>query len=280
MLGAHVSAAGGVDLAPERGHAIGCRAIQIFSRNQNRWDSPPISPETATAFRSNLKKYHISFAVTHDSYLINLCAPDQEKRRRSLAAFRDELMRAHQLGIGHVVMHPGSHLQEGETWGIREIGASINQLLGELDFDDVKIALEITAGQGTNLGYRFEHLRDMIALVKSPERMGICFDTCHGFAAGYELRTAAGWESTWEEFDRVIGLERLSLFHLNDSKKPFSSRVDRHANIGDGEIGLECFAMLMRDSRFVKTPKILETPDGDEKWADELKLLKRLSDNR
>jgi deoxyribonuclease IV len=279
MLGAHVSAAGGVDLAPARGHEIGCRAIQIFSRNQNRWNSPEISQERAEAFRTAIKENGIEFANTHDSYLINLCAPDPEKRKMSLIAFKDELWRAHQLGISHVVMHPGSHLKEGEEWGIREIAGSINQVLSELEFDDVNIALENTAGQGTNLGFRFEHLRDIIAQVKTPERMTVCFDTCHAFAAGYELRTTEGWESTWADFDRIVGLKRLALFHVNDSKKPLGSRVDRHHNLGDGEIGLKCFEMLMQDSRFEGVPKILETPNGDEKWADEIRLLASMRNN-
>ena len=278
MLGAHVSAAGGVDLAPARGHDIGCQAIQLFSRNQNRWHSPVISPERASAFRSAVKENGILFANTHDSYLINLCAPDPEKRKLSLAAFKDELLRAHQLGISHVVMHPGSHLKEGEEWGISEIAGSINQVLAELDFDDVNVALENTAGQGTNLGFRFEHLRDIIAQTESPERMNVCFDTCHAFAAGYELRTAEGWENAWADFERTIGIDRLALFHVNDSKKPFGSRVDRHANLGEGEIGLECFKMLMQDSRFAGVPKILETPNGDEKWTDEIRLLAQFRD--
>ena len=174
-------------------------------------------------------------------------------------------------------MHPGSHLKEGEDWGIGEIAGSINQVLAELDFDDVNIALENTAGQGTNIGFKFEHLRDIIAQTEQQERMAVCFDTCHAFAAGYELRTAEGWATTWEEFDHVIGLDRLALFHVNDSKKPLGSRVDRHANLGEGEIGLECFSMLMQDERFSGIPKILETPNGDEKWAAEIKLLKSMN---
>ncbi len=278
MLGAHVSTAGGVDRAPARGREIGCSAIQIFSRNQNRWSSPAIPPETAAAFRELLPQNGIHFACTHDSYLINLCTPDPDNRRKSKAAFADELRRAHQLGIGQVVMHPGSHLKEGEEWGITEIAGSLDEVLAELDFDDVKVALENTAGQGTNLGYRFEHLRDIIAQVKQPERFSICFDTCHAFAAGYEINDAAGWETTWTEFDTRIGLERLALFHVNDSKKILGSRVDRHANLGEGELGLEAFRLLMSDPRFATTPKILETPNGDEKWAGEIKLLAGLRD--
>ena len=279
MVGAHVSIAGGVQNAPLNATNIGCNAIQIFSKNQTRWQSPPIPEESLEAWRENREQHKIEFVVIHDSYLINLSAPDSEKREKSIAAFLDEMDRAHQLEIPWLLTQPGSHMKEGEEWGIHENADSINRILDECLWDDVNIVLETTAGQGTNLGYRFEHLRDIIAGVKQQDRMRVCVDTCHIFAAGYELRTRDGYEKTFEQFDRNIGLDRLVNFHVNDSKKPLGSRRDRHDHIGDGEMGLEPFRMLMNDPRFKGIPKILETPGGDDGYRRNLETLRSLRMN-
>lgn len=276
MVGAHVSTAGGVQNAPKNADHIGCNVIQIFSKNQTRWQSPPISDKSLEGWKKNREKFNIEFVVIHDSYLINLSAPDPEKREKSVAAFMDEMERAHQLEIPWLLTHPGSHLNEGEEWGIRENAASINRILAEFPHDDVNIVLETTAGQGTNLGYKFEHLRDIIAQVEQPERLAVCIDTCHIFAAGYELRTEDGYQQTFMDFDRIIGLDRLVNFHINDSRKPLGSRRDRHDHIGEGEIGLEAFRMLMNDPRFTRIPKILETPGGEDDYPRNLETLRSL----
>ena len=275
LLGAHMSVAGGVELAPERGREATCEAIQIFVKNKSQWQGKPITREQARDFRANLGNCGIKAALAHDSYLINLCATDPENLRKSIAGTIDELERCHQLRLPHLVMHPGSHLGAGAADGIVKIAESLNHCLAQTRGQKTAILLETTAGQGTNLGWRFEELGEMIRLVRAKTRIGVCLDTCHVFAAGYDIRTAAGWRRTMREFDRVVGLDRLRAFHLNDSKRELGSRVDRHAHIGEGHLGLEAFRAIVRSRRFRDAPAVLETPKGPD-MREDLENLARL----
>ncbi len=276
ILGAHISTAGGVDKAPARSEPLGITAIQIFTKNQRQWVAKPLPDDEIQAWHKEVKKYNITHAISHDSYLINLCAPDPEKLEKSLNSMTDELERAEALGLSHVVAHPGSHLKEGEEWGVEKIAESISELHRRLPGYKAKIALENTAGQGTNLGYSFEQLAKMIELSQENDRLAICFDTCHAFSAGYDIHTEEAYEKTWSEFDRIIGRDRLAAIHLNDTKKPLGSRVDRHEQIGDGLLGEETFRMLMNDERLLKIPAFLETPGGEERYAVDLDYLRSL----
>jgi len=276
-LGVHVSISGGVEHVFARGEAIGCRAIQIFTKNASQWQGKPISAASAAAFRANREKSPIGPVIAHDSYLINLAAPDEGKWQQSKAAFLDELKRCALLGIEALVMHPGAALESGEEAGLQRIAAAFREIFAAAPAG-VRVLLETTAGMGSHLGWRFEQLARIIDLVPQHD-FGVCFDTCHVFAAGYDFATAAGYEEVMGEFDRVIGCNRLHLFHLNDSKKPCGSRVDRHEHVGQGCIGEVAFACLMRDPRFAAVPKILETPPGDDNEFDlrNLALLRRLA---
>lgn len=276
ILGAHVSVAGGVDKAPGNAKSFDIRAIQIFTKNQRQWKAKPIDPKEVERWFAELKKHHIIHTVSHDSYLINLCAPDREKRAKSIDAMTDELERAEMLGLSHVIAHPGSHLKEGEPWGIKTIAESLDEVHTRLPGYKVKIALENTAGQGTNLGYRFAQIGEMVRQTREHERLAVCFDTCHATSGGYDLSTDNGYEQTWDEFDREIGLDRLQVFHLNDTKKPLGSRVDRHDQIGEGLLGLEPFRRLLNDPRFIDVPGILETPEGENGYAQDLQRLRSL----
>lgn len=276
-LGVHASIAGGIEKALPRAEALDCGAVQIFTKNASRWQSKPLAEENIAAFRAAAAKSPINHIFVHDSYLINLAAPDDEKWQKSQAAFFDELERCAALGVAGLVIHPGAHLDTGEEQGLERIATAFRQILKQVP-DGVQILLETTAGMGSHLGWRFEHLARIIELVPQHD-FGVCFDTCHVFAAGYDLSTPEGYNATMEEFERLIGCERIQLFHMNDSKKPRGSRVDRHEHIGQGEIGTEGFACLMQDARFVQTPKILETPQGDEHEHDlrNLALLRQLA---
>ncbi len=277
LLGAHVSVAGGVQNAPERGRAIAADAIQIFSANQNRWHSPPLTEDNITGFRSGMGQDRPRVSVTHDSYLINLCAAEEGKRRRAVGAFIEEMDRSEALGIDYIVFHPGAHMGAGIETGCALVAESLNHALEQRPDHKVKLLVEITAGQGTTVGHSFEQIAHILEQVKYPERMGVCFDTQHAFAAGYDLRTADGWNQVMERFDALIGLERLLVFHLNDSKKAHGSRVDRHESIGEGLLGLMPFWCLVNDQRFSDTPAILETPvDDTAEYGQELKLLRSL----
>ncbi|HEB83481.1 MAG TPA: deoxyribonuclease IV [Bacteroidetes bacterium] len=276
ILGAHVSTAGGVENAPGNAARFGIRALALFTRNQRQWKAKPLSPDSIARFREERDRHGITHCVSHDSYLINLCAPDPEKLTLSIDALTDEVERAEQLGLSHVVAHPGSHLKRGEEWGIETIAHSLSEVHRRLPGCGAKIALEITAGQGTNLGYRFEQIARMIELSEENERLAVCFDTCHAYSAGYDLLSAEGYEKTWEEFDRLIGLERLQVIHLNDTRKPLGSRVDRHDQIGDGLLGLEPFRRMVNDPRFTGLPGILETPQGEGGYAEDLRRLRSL----
>lgn len=260
LLGAHMSIAGGVSKSIERGLSIGCTAIQIFTGFNNRWHSKPIPDEELQNFQRQRSRIGIIFA--HNNYLINLASPDPEISRRSYGSMLDEMQRASFLDIPFLVIHPGSHLGSGEKAGLLRIARHLDNLFAENDNSRIRILLETTAGQGSNLGYRFEHLAEVISSVHYPERIGVCFDTCHAFAAGYDLRTPDGYQKTFEEFDRLIGTSRILAFHLNDSKHEHGSRKDRHEHIGQGSLGISAFRLLLNDERFTGIPMVIETPKG------------------
>ncbi len=271
-LGAHMSIAGGLHKAVERGLEAGCGVIQVFTQNSNQWKGKNISESDISLYRERLEASGIRQVVSHDIYLINLAAPPGEVREKSLAGFCEEMARCARLGIDRIVMHPGAHLGDGEETGIMRIVEAFDSLLQKVPEFNGLVLLENTAGQGSNLGYRFEHLRDIRDRSGFPHRFGICFDTCHAFAAGYDITTAHGYEYVFREFDRVLGLENIAAFHCNDSKKGLNSRVDRHEHIGQGAMGLSAFRFLMNDERFARIPKILETPKGDDNEMDALNL--------
>jgi len=271
-LGAHMSISGGVHLAPGRGMAAGCGVIQVFTTNANQWRGKMPTDSDVALFREKRAESGLLDIVSHDIYLINLASAPGEVRDKSMIAFQEEMRRCARLGIDKIVMHPGSHLGEGEDTGIRRIVDSFNELFSSTPEFTGKVLLENTAGQGTNLGFRFEHLQAIIQESAFPDRFAVCLDTCHAVAAGYELRTPAGYDAAFAEFDRLIGLDRIACFHLNDSKKGLGSHVDRHEHIGKGELGLEPFRMLLNDSRFVTVPKVLETPKGDNDEMDLVNL--------
>lgn len=281
LLGAHTSISGGVSKAVDLADKLGFSAMQIFTKNNNRWFQKKLDEKEISSFRSKLKKSNIRFAVSHDSYLINLCAVNRTILEKSRKAFLDELERCELLGIPHLNFHPGAHLGAGEEDGIKKIAESINIVHEKTKEYSVSSMLETTAGQGTTIGYRFEQLREIIDLVEDKDRMTICIDTAHIFAAGYNIKESKSYIKVIKEFDEIIGLERLKCFHMNDSKKPLGSRVDRHEHIGKGFIGLEGFSNIMNDKKLVKIPKILETPKGKELLEDleNLKVLKSLIKN-
>jgi deoxyribonuclease-4 len=274
LLGAHMSINGGVYTAHERGMRVGCTTIQLFTKNNTQWTSRPLSEEDIDKYKRLARKSRIRPVVAHSSYLINLCAKDRLILKKSREAFRDELWRCEKLGIPHLVFHPGAHVGQGEEEGIKLIAESLNILHDETSGYHVKSILEATAGQGTTLGYRFEQLRKIIDLVENRQRMRVCVDTCHLFAAGYDIKSEHGYERTFREFDAIIGLKRLVVFHVNDSKRELGSHVDRHEHIGKGRIGNTAFRLLMNDPRFVSIPKILETPKAEDMHEDVINMRK------
>lgn len=271
-LGAHMSIAGGIHKAPARGNRVGCGVIQVFTQNSNQWRGKMPTDGEAALFREQWEAAGLHEIVAHDIYLINLAAPPGETRDKSLAAFREEMERCARLGIGMIVMHPGAHLGDGEETGIRRICEAFDRLIPAVPEFAGVVLLETTAGQGTSLGHTFEHLAAIIAGTAFPDRFAVCFDTCHAFAAGYDFTTGEGYRRVFAEFDRLVGLDRLRCFHLNDSRKGLNSRVDRHEHIGRGMMGLEPFRLLMNDGRFTTVPKILETPKGDDDEFDVMNL--------
>jgi len=276
-LGCHVSIAGGIDKCIERATTLKLDAVQIFSKNASRWQAPPLDPDAVARFRLARIKSGIAYMAVHDSYLINLASPDQEGWQRSIDAFVDELERCKALGIADLVMHPGSHLGTGEAKGLQRVSAALDQAL-DRSGQEIRILLETTAGQGTNLGWRFEHLAEIIATSAYPN-VAVCFDSCHVLAAGYDLRSSHAVTAVLNEFESQLGLNRLALFHLNDSLKGCGSRVDRHQQIGQGEIGAAGFAALLQDPRVSNIPGIIETPSGTDHADDRrnLDLLRQLS---
>ncbi len=280
LLGAHVSVAGGLINGPINGAELGCEAIQIFSKNQRQWYARPLEEATAQAFRQGMADHGLRAVIVHDSYLINLASPKAEMLAKSRTAFTDEIRRADALATQGLVLHPGNHQESGEVTGIATIAASLEQCMTEAG-GTVPVLLENTAGMGTSVGYTFEHLAAIIDDVDPAhqKRLGICFDTCHAFGAGYDITTEAGYEAVMDEFDSVIGLERLKAFHLNDSKKPLASKRDRHDGLGLGLMGTEPFRCIVNDQRFEGLPAVLEVPGGDDSYLRDLKLLRGLIDN-
>jgi deoxyribonuclease-4 len=278
-LGAHQSIAGGTPLAVERGLAGGCRVLQIFVKNNSRWIGKEIGTAEVRHFRRATRGAGFAHVAAHTSYLINLASPFRELRRQSIAALADEILRCERLGIRDLVLHPGSHSGEGESAGIARIAASLDEAFARAGPGRVRILLETAAGQGTAVGHRFEHLRDILAASRRQRRLGVCLDTCHVHAAGYDLVTGEGYTQTLDAFERTVGLEHLHAIHVNDSKKPRGSRVDRHEHIGHGSIGEAGFANLMTDSRIAAIPKFLETPKDDALDFDRQNLatLRRLA---
>ncbi len=272
-VGAHISASGGVENAPLNAHGIGARAFAFFTKNQKQWVAPPLTAKSIDAFRKRCVEFDFKphQILPHDSYLINLGSPDPEGLGRSRHSFNDEMMRCEQLGLDRLNFHPGSHLNRiSEAECLDLIAESVNIALEKTK--GVTAVIENTAGQGTNLGYRFEHLRHIIDKVDDKSRVGVCIDTCHAYTSGYDLSTPEGFRKVFEEFDRVVGFGYLKGMHLNESKKAFGSRVDRHDSLGRGELGDDVFRMIMNDPVFDGIPLILETPD-ETLWAEEIKYL-------
>jgi deoxyribonuclease IV len=264
LLGAHMSIAGGVSESIGRGKSIGCDCIQIFTKSSRTWKNKPYSEEEIAAFKRSLRESEIGCVIAHDSYLVNLGAPDDALRKKSIAGFVDELERCEALGVPWLVTHPGSHVGSGEEVGIATIAASIDKAHKACPGYNVKVALEITAGQGSNLGYSFQQMGRIFNSVKENDRLRLCFDTEHAFAAGYDISSEEGYQRTFAELDEHVGIKRVVAFHLNDSLKPFNSRVDRHEHIGKGHLGTKTFQRLLHDARFFGIPMCLETEPGPE----------------
>ncbi len=274
LVGAHMSIAGGVFNSLLSGKQLGCTTIQIFTKNANQWRARELSPEEIAEFKRLQKETQISPVVAHDSYLINVASKDKELLEKSKNSLLVELTRAEVLGLPYLVMHPGSNPDTVD--GIKRIGDSLNWIHSQAPKYQARICLETTAGQGNTLGFRFEQIARIIDLVEERKRIGVCYDTAHTFAAGYDIRTEKAYEETFRKFDEIIGLEKLEVIHLNDSKKDFGTRVDRHEHIGKGFIGLDAFRLLLNDPRFEKVPKILETPKEGDMDKKNLKLLRSL----
>ena len=293
-VGAHVSASGGVENAPKNAKDINAKAFALFTKNQRQWVAKPLSMQSIDEFKINLKEANIApeHILPHDSYLINLGHPIEEKLEKSRNAFIDELQRANQLGLKLLNFHPGSHLQkiskrdsnyeklleEAEYKCLDVIAESMNLAIEATKESDVILVIENTAGQGSNLGYKFEHLAYLIDKVKDKSRVGVCLDTAHTFAAGYDLRTKEAYEDTMKKFDEIVGFKYLKGMHINDSKAKFASRVDRHHSLGKGEIGLDAFKFIMNDERLDNIPLILETID-ESIWDKEIELLYSFNEN-
>ena len=272
-VGAHVSASGGVENAPVNAHNIGAKAFALFTKNQRQWVAKPLTEKSIHLFKENCEQYgyNPNQILPHDSYLINLGHPEETALEKSRVAFLDEMQRCEQLGLDRLNFHPGSHLKKiSEEQCLKTIAESINIVLDKTK--GVIAVIENTAGQGSNLGFRFEHLAFIIDRVEDKNRIGVCIDTCHTYTSGYDLKTEAGYNKTFEMFDEVVGFQYLKGMHLNDSKKELGTRVDRHHNIGQGFIGEALFQRIMNDLRFEDMPLILETPD-DSLWAEEIALL-------
>jgi deoxyribonuclease-4 len=270
-LGAHVSVAGGLENGPVEGRLIGAEVIQVFTRNQRQWDCKPVSDEEAAAFRASVAANGIECVMSHASYLLNLGAPDRAARRKSARAFRDELVRCAKLGVQLLNFHPGAHLGSGEDAALACVAEVLREAIEEApDCGTVRLVIENTAGQGSCIGHRFEHLARMLELAGHESRLGICLDTQHSFAAGFDAASEAGFEAMLADFDRIVGRRHLCAFHLNDSKVELGRRVDRHECLGKGAIGFDLFARLARDRRFADLPGFLETPAGPPGWKREI----------
>lgn len=268
ILGSHMSMAGGMYKAVERAAEVGCDCVQVFTKNNNQWRGKELTDEDCEAFKAALAELGVAHPIAHDSYLINLGSPADELWKKSIDALVIELQRAEALGIPYVVAHPGAFTTSSEEAGLSRIAAGLDEVHSQTTDLTAQVLLETTAGQGSNLGWRFEHLAEIIAQVTDPDRLGICFDTCHVFAAGYAMAERKDYLATMRSLEKTVGCDRVKAFHLNDSLKPFGSRKDRHAGIGEGEMGLEPFRHLMNDRRFKKVPMYLETPKGDHEGEE------------
>jgi len=280
LLGAHISIAGGPHKAIERGLEIGCETIQIFVKSNRRWDAKPMDISKIEKFKEIRNQFKIEPIFSHNTYLVNLASPDNNTYKKSVDCFLYEIITSEQLGLEYIVMHPGSHLGSGEETGLKKIAESVRKLLLETEGSKIRILLETMAGQGSNLGYKFEQLKFMMDIIDYPDRIGVCFDTCHAFAAGYDIRTEKAYNETLDEFNSVIGLENLYVIHLNDSAGDLGSRIDRHQHIGQGKIGLEGFRHFLNDKRFEKIPGAMETTKDKEGIIDRknLEVLRSLID--
>ncbi len=277
LIGAHMSIAGGVHFAIDRAEQLGCTAFQLFVKSARKLFDKPLDDETIRLWHEKLARSRIvQSVIAHTGYLINLAAPDDEKWGRYIDAMAEEMARCDALGIPHIVVHPGSPHDQGEEWGIRRVAEAINYIYERNDFS-VNIALETTAGSGANIGWKFEHLREIIDQSNFPEKLRVAFDTCHAFAAGYDFTNPDGYEEMWRLFDKIIGFDRLVIIHMNDSKHPLGSHKDRHEHIGKGFIGTEPFGMIMRDERLKGVPKVLETPKENDMDKRNLRLLWELA---
>jgi deoxyribonuclease-4 len=274
LFGAHMSIAGGYHKALLAAQEHGCDTVQLFTKSTNQWKAKELTEEEVRVFRRTLRQTRLRFPMAHDCYLINLASPDEVLYRKSIEAFVIEYQRAEQLGLRYLVAHPGAFLDSTEEAGLARVAEALDEVHGRYPVYRVQVLLETTAGQGSCLGHRFEHLARILSLVSEPERLGICLDTCHVFAAGYALSPDREYQATMRAFDKVIGLNRLRAFHVNDSLKAFGSRVDRHSHIGRGLLGLEAFRLLVNDPRFRARPMILETPkeQGGENDMDSVNL--------
>lgn len=280
LLGAHMSIAGGYDQAVERAFRAGCQCVQIFTKNNNQWRAKEITASDVERFQRQLSRRKLTHPIAHASYLLNLASPDKELWKKSLDALVVEMQRVEQLQIRYLVIHPGAYGSGTEKQGIQLIAQALNEMDRQTRGSAAACLLETTAGQGSSIGWRFEQLAELLQRLKSPERFGVCFDTCHVFAAGYDLCSPSAYRKTMREFDRLVGVSEIKAFHLNDSKRPLGSRVDRHAHIGQGHLGLEAFRLLLNDRRFARIPKYLETPKEEPPGKDwdkiNLRQLKRL----
>ena len=276
LLGAHISISDGIDKAPERARKLTCDCMQIFSKNQMQWKARLLDLDEAEDFKTKSREFKIAETVIHDSYLINLGSPDKALLQQSREAFLEEMVRAKHLGVRYLIFHPGAHMGAGEQAGLKKVAESMNWARKEFGSGDVELILETTAGQGTYLGHSFEQLARIIGYLEDQKNVGVCFDTCHAYAAGYDIKTKKGYEATFELFDETLGMQYLKAVHLNDSKGKQGSRLDRHEQIGKGFIGMEGFKNFMNDERLEKIPMVLETPAGDKKYKQELKALRSL----
>jgi deoxyribonuclease-4 len=276
LLGAHVPVTGGLFNAPANGDAVGAEAIQIFTRNQMQWRCRPLTDEETAAFRGARARSGVREVLVHGSYLVNLAGPPGDFLSKSRDCFVTEMDRCHRLGIRYLVFHPGAHMGAGEDEGLSRLAKSLDEILAATRGLDVMPLLEVTAGQGSCVGHRFEHLAEVLARVKEPERLGVCLDTCHLYAAGYDIARAKGYEATLDAFDRLVGLRKLRAIHLNDSRRELGSRVDRHARAGEGHLGLATFRRIVNDPRLRGVPMVVETPGPLAEWKKEIRRLKRL----
>ncbi len=280
LIGAHTSAAGGAHNAILEGHQIGATTVQLFTSNQKRWEGKQITDQEALLFKETVLSTGLSKIMSHDSYLINLGSPNPESLVKSRKAFREELVRCHKLDLAFLNFHPGAALDSTEEECLETIVKSLEHFEDLVARGNTRLLIEATAGQGSSLGWRFEHLGYIMDRLHKKISLGICLDTCHIFSAGYDIRTKKAWDETLSQFDKIVGLKHLYAFHVNDSMKPLASRKDRHAPLGEGEIGIECFKIMMTHPLMREIPKYLETPDGPPLWKKEIALLREFAQIR